>query len=303
MAAVVAGVCLWKRPTPPQQALVVSPAPAAPVSSEPLRPLISKILNEGPELPYLKVHFLIRELPRDLNDGEVEALLGFIGGRQPAGFQDLQWGSLVNDIEAALTRQELPRERVFRELTMIFHDGARPVMLRDYALQHLGSFATHLIHSAGEAEKPDLPAFFPGLVGELKAAAADRGKPWSGTALNLLDGVLAAAVYRGRELEELDSTSLATLALEAARDSGAPLKTRISALQIAARHRSPEVLELSRGILRDPASPLMLVQSAAAVVGELGQAGDVPMLETLVVSAPSHAAPALQAALRRLKQP
>jgi hypothetical protein len=305
--ALAAGVVcwVWWHPSQPtiasnSQSLISNPP------SLPLLPVVEKIIREGPQLPYLKFTFLIKELPLDLSPQDIDALIAFISGPQPRAFQDGEWGSLVNDIEECLTVQTVPSEKVAHGLITIFRDESKSQMQRDYALQHIGGFLIYLIHTQGAppstGQSPSSPIsnlqFL--LLSELKSAAADTSKPWSGTALNLLDGSLRAADYRTVEIPGLSRQSLTSLSIAAFQDPSAPLNARIPALQAAARCGSPEALAAARDILAAPSSPLMLVQVAASVVSQLGNKNDLPLLNSRLAANEKHARIALSQAIQTL---
>lgn len=291
-AMAAAGAWFWHQGTVRSSA-VSQPAPQVQAETLPLHPVVKRVVEEGPTMPYLKFNYLIKEIPTNLAAQDIGALVAMISGPQPAVFGDGEWGSLVNDMEEALTVQSEPSPRVAEALIAIHRDEARGQMQRDYALQHIGGFAIYLVHTR-ETRQGVLPAFFPDLVGELKAAVADPMQPWAGTAINLLDGVLRAAEYRGVELTELDAGELMSLARPVIAREEAPLNARIPALQLATRRDFPSALEEARNILADPEANLMLAQTAAAVVGARGDKTDLPLLETLQ----SRRRPHLQAALR-----
>jgi hypothetical protein len=251
-------------------------------------------------MPYLKLNYVIKELSTSLAEQDIDALLAFITGPKPQAFGDMEWGSLTNDIQEALSVQTMPNEKVAKALIATYRDESRGQLMRDYALQHVGGFAMYLVHTSGTRIEP-LPSFYPSLVAELKSAAADSSKPWAGTALNLLDGVLRASEERGVANAGISVEELIRLAVPVAKDSQAPLNARLPALQVASRRQSPEALELARQILADPDSHLMLVQSACAVVGQQGTAQDVALLEKLQNQDSRHKSPAARAALDRLR--
>lgn len=293
------GVWWWQQ----SRVKVTSPAVAGPTAPAvtpnlPLHPVVARIVREGPSMPYLKFNYLIKELPTDLPAHDVEALAVFISTPKPPAFSEGQWGSLTNDIQEALTVQTVPSRRVAEALFAISRDPGRSQMQRDYALQHIGGFAIYLVHTR-ENRHATLPDFFPALVAELKAAVADPTQPWAGTAINLLDGLLRAAEYRNLVLAELTADQLLELSLPLVTRTDAPLNTRIPALQLATRRKSPEGLLLARAILADPQAPMLLVVTAAAVLGEQGTRDDLPLLEKATAS--RHAQPAIRTALQHLR--
>lgn len=144
-------------------------------------------------------------------------------------------------------------------------------------------------------------SLLPLLLTELKSAAAQTSKPWSGTALNLLDGVLRAAEYRSVEVPGLNADMLVEMAIPIARDASAPLNARLPALQLAARHDSPAARDLAREILSSPQSGLMLVQCASGALARLGTPADLPLLQTVSASATRHTAPAINQAIQSIQ--
>lgn len=308
-----AGIGLWlQREKAAPTAASHPPSTISHPPSPPLHPVVGRIVREGPELAYLKFNYLIKELPLSLAPHDIEALVAFISGPRPPKFQESQWGSLVNDIEEILTVQTVSSERVAEALIAIFRDQSKIQMQRDYALQHIGGFAIYLVHTGGvgapasadpspsSIHHPPSP-FFPLLLSELKSAATDASQPWSGTALNLLDGLLRAAEYRGIDLPGLNADELVALALPLARDASAPLNARLPALQVAARRESPAARDLAREILSSPEPGVMLVQSASAALARLGTPEDLPLLESLSSTASRHTVTALRQAIRSIR--
>ena len=317
--ALAAGVACWVWLQPSQGPISSHPHSAIPnLKSLPLLPVVEKIVREGPQIPYLKFNFLIKELPLDLTPQDIDALIAFISGPKPPAFQDGEWGSLVNDIEECLTVQTVPSEKVAHALIAIYRDESKIQMQRDYALQHIGGFLIYLIHtspqnseiqnhqssignpspsSSSQAPSSELQAL---LLTELKSAASNTTKPWAGTALNLLDGSLRAADYRTMDVPGLDPEILSSLAIPAARDTSAPLNARIPGLQVAARLNSSEALDLARSIVADPASPILLVQAAAATISQLGSSEDLALLTNRLSANEKHARSALNQAIQKL---
>jgi hypothetical protein len=330
--ALAAGVACWVWLQPSQGPISSHPHSAIPnPKSLPLLPVVEKIVREGPQIPYLKFNFLIKELPLDLTPQDIDALIAFISGPKPPAFQDGEWGSLVNDIEECLTVQTVPSEKVAHALIAIYRDESKIQMQRDYALQHIGGFLIYLIHTSPQnseiqnqqssignpspssihdpqsttqdpssSPQSPIPNLQSLLLSELKTAASDTTKPWSGTALNLLDGSLRAADYRTVDVPGLNAEILSSLAIPAARNTSAPLNARIPGLQVAARLNSSEALDLARSIIADPASPILLVQAAAATISQLGSSEDLALLTNRLSANEKHARSALNQAIQKL---
>src|SRR6478735_9570520 len=267
--------------------------------SLPLHPVVSKIVKEGPQMPYLKLNYVIKELPTNLAQHDIDALLTFSMAPRPAAFQDGEWGSLTNDIQEALSVQTVPSQKVCEALIATYRDETRIQLMRDYALQHIGGFAIYLVHTR-DTRGGTLPPFFNDLVAELKAAASDSSKPWCGTSLNLLDGLLRAAEYRSVAIDGVTAEVLVSLAIPVASNPAASLNARLPALQLTSRRGSPQSLELARGILAKADSGIMLVQSASAVLAQLGTAEDLALLQAASTTSTRHTATALNEAIRSI---
>ena len=274
-----------------------------PDTRPPLHPAVASIVGEGPSMPYLRFYHLIKEIPTDLAEHDIAALLALVSGPAPAAFRETEWGSLANDIEEALTVQTRPSATVARGLRSIYRDESRPQIQRDYALQHIGGFAIFLVRTREDPMPGPSRKILDSLLAELRHAASDPSKPWAGTSLNLLDGILRAAESRSIVVRDLDPAALVALALPIAGNPSLPLNARLPALQLAGRHRSPEAAALARSYLADPASPVMLVQCSAAVLSQGGSRNDLPLLEDALASASRHTAPALREAIRSLSPP
>lgn len=296
----VAGAAVWLgMPSAKQPATAKSPAAPVRPPEFPLHSVVAKIVREGPETPYLKLNYIIKEIPVDLADHDVAALISFITAPRPQTFSEGEWGSLTNDIQEALSVQTAPNEKVARALIATFRDDTRTQLMRDYALQHIGGFAIYLVHTR-DTRANTLPPFFADLTGELIAATENPSKPWAGTALNLLDGLLRAAEYRSFEVPGITAERLTDLALPIAANQNAPLNARLPALQLASRRGSAAAPQLARRILAEPSPSLMLAQSAAAVLAAQGNPADLALLESLRSQNQPHLQTALTEAIRKI---
>jgi len=263
--------------------------------------VVKRIVEEGPSTPYLKLNYIIKEIPTDLAQHDIDALLAFITGPHPHTFSDGEWGSLTNDIQEALTVQSTPNQKVANTLIATYRDESRTQMMRDYALQHIGGFAIYLVHTSRSAIGSEQASIFTPLLAELKSASADSSKPWAGTAFNLLGGLLRAAEARNIEIPGLSVSDLTAAAVNTAKNQGAPLNARLPALQFATSHDSPQARSLAREILTSPDPGIMLTQSASATLARLGTKEDLPLLQTASASASRHTAPSIDEAIHSIK--
>lgn len=271
-----------------------------PETRPPLHPAVARIVGEGPSMPYLKFNYLIKEIPTDLAEHDIAALLDLVSGPAPAAFRETEWGSLANDIEEALTVQTRPSAAVARGLRNIYRDESRPRIQRDYALQHIGGFAIFLVRTQSEPMPEPARGILDSLLADLRHAVSDPSNPWAGTSLNLLDGILRAAESRSIAVRDLDPAALVALALPIAGNPALPLNSRLPALQMIGRHRVPEAAPLARNLLSDPAASVMLVQASAAILARCGTEADLPLLRRMAAAAGPHTRPALDNAIRTL---
>ena len=142
------------------------------------------------------------------------------------------------------------------------------------------------------------------MLSEMKQAASDRSRPASGTALNLLDGIFRAADYEKLGLHDLSEDDIVAYAIRAASDINSGLNVRLPAFQVAARHHSPQILVLARQILteRSAQTPIMLLQSACSVIGQLGNPEDRNLLQATLDQGNPHVRPAALAAIAAVQK-
>lgn len=307
LAGIAAGFYFANNSTAPKDTALPVKIVAEKKARLPLHPVVERMVSGRGSIPYLKFNYLIKELPLDLAPHDLDALIGFISGPRPPEFSEAGWGSIVNDTEEILTVQTVPSGAVADALIAIHRDESKIQMQRDYALQHIGGFAIYLVHAKSAEDRgltgtdESISPIFPRLLSELKQAASQASKPWSGTALNLLDGVLRAGEYCQLTIPGLNAENIVDLAIPVARDQSAPLNARLPALLAAARRESPEALPLAREILLNPDSNLMLIQSASATFARLGTTDDLPLLRTASEVATRHTSTAINNAITSIQ--
>ena len=216
----------------------------------------------------------------DLEENEVETILAFLhSGRVPAGLSEGEWYWLVDELFTALRAGTGSPQKLTGQLAELFADTALDLVVRDYALQHLG----HLGGEGGDLET-------------IRAAAAtgleETATPIAGTALLVLHNDPGGSAVEG------DRTAAA--APNGPNDTGAPAQTRdpgllalgllgneqasvaskVTAFQVAARHKAAGTRSAAVAALGGDA-PLLLRFAAVAALGEVGTPADLPLLQSL----------------------
>ena len=129
--------------------------------------------------------------------------------------------ALKNDILNALRAQSQPPPELTRLLVNLYGNTSQPVVMRDYALQHIAPWYAR----AGASERAE-------LIATLEAASREHAQGYAGTAL-------IALVRVRRENGTACGSSLTNQILELVHDNAANLCARIAAVQLCGRYRGP----------------------------------------------------------------
>ena len=280
------------RPTgpPDHRSTILTPQVAALLSSEP-------VSLDGRSA-------ILATVGNKLPAADRMALLGSITNTPPNGLTAADWHSLANDILQVLRNQRPYTPEYTPRLIGFWHDKSLDPTLRDYALQQLREWVADGDSRTVHEERPEQIA----LIGRTFLDACtpghpdcDTGSTTTGTALLALDEwAHSSSPSSGEKTESphppiVSPASLEPLLIAHAADPAAHRGLRATALQICARRRIPAALPVSRGILADPASPVILRLSAIAMLSAAGTPEDRLLLADL---AKSHASdPLLRAAL------
>jgi hypothetical protein len=193
----------------------------------------------------------IGRLGRHLAESEVAVLYRYL--LDPADEPGLQPGqsyALKNDILNALRDQTLPPPELTRLLVSLYGSTNQPVVLRDYALQHIAPWYAR----AGASERAE-------LIATLEAASRERAQGYAGTAL-------IALVRVQQENATACASSLTNQIIEILHDSAANLCARITAVQLCGRlnltSTSPYLLGLAAN-RRQP--PTIRLAASASLAG------------------------------------
>ena len=235
-------------------------------------------------------------LGEELSAVDIAALLKFVEGGVPAGCSAEQWHALFNDILNALRHQKGGSDAVpgLSAALLAIYQGEPDPVLRDYALQHLGSWLAEPGSGAGQERDP---ARRSEILAAIHEAARQTGEAFSGTALLALVALLEQPGQADGEGARVDQ-----LVLSSALSPATSKQCRISALQLCALRGLSTALPTIRGIAADGSADPNLRLSAIAALGRLGDDSDRPLLVSLAGARGrlAHAAePALQQIIKR----
>ena len=300
--SVVAGcaalaIAAWKISSLGRHGASLPPGPAAPggvvAEAEPdeLDPVLAVFaggataLEFGDAIGALDTMVRIR---KGLTDKQRAALLTAMERGTPQGMSEGSWSHLFNCACNALAVAQSPADdRFLSLLERVALDDPRLVM-RLYALQHLGSnYAT-----ASPANQQRLRTLVQGLL-------ADPSSKTAGTAL-VLWRQWESTTGPGK-IPALD------MSRAIAADAGRPVDVRVSALHVVGE--DPGVLDLARNLARDGTQPVLLRKAALYLIGRHGTTEDLEVLRVCsresarLAQAGEPAARALQDRLAGITRP
>jgi hypothetical protein len=203
----------------------------------------------------------LRSLKQPLNEGEVNALFGFLGQRHAE--DESQLGHVIkNEIMDTLSAISPLPSGCEENLVRIYRDPAQHIVIRDYALQHLSKMYDTT------KEGKDL------ILGVLVEALGETGSSIAGTALLGLNSLAAAH-------PEIPAGQVRTVAAQLTQEPGASELTRITAVQVCAQQNLTEVLPSLAALARSAESiPLRI--SAIGAIGQMGSTQEVSVLKEIL---------------------
>jgi len=216
----------------------------------------------------------------DLPEKDVAALVAYLRTADNA-MRVERVAALKNDVMNLLRNQDPPPKDLAGTLIEIFEGGKHPPVVIDYCIQHLGAMLDEL------DEKGRL------RVRAVLTKAAKRTKqPYAGTALYFLAEDVRATPAQDKELKGL---ALALCKPEANHAA------RIAAIQLAGERGFADALPILRETLSAPSRDAVLDIAAIGSVGLLGDADDIPLVESVAARGGRRYAVAANAAIERIK--
>lgn len=302
-AAAVAAVLLVVRPrpgTPPAPSLVLAlaplPASPRPAQADPkIRPEIVEALGFT-AAPWERRLDLLRRLPGNLKEVELDALLVAMMQPLPAASSTAVYSTYIHEIASVLEREGGIRERLARGLATLARDVTRDEATRDYAIQHL----RQVWHRAGD----DAP---------LRTAIASTFREFTrldpvlstGALLSLhllgstTEGHRPAVGSTPQDSDQLPDAEFASLLdpIFAGKTTANNLPARLTALRIVGERRLPAYRAAMLTILRDRSDHALVRMAAAHALGKIANPDDLQSLAALDAGDP-RVATAVQLALR-----
>lgn len=199
-----------------------------------------------------------------LTTAEIEELCGFLVSNQKLnGVSDSYLASLKNSIINRLARENNSAELIQQSLLDIQSDATQAIVMRDYAIQHLGA------RYEGEHSYPD--------------ARASRQAFWNSSLEDkeTLAATSLLALHRINlkdNLPQEEKVRLMEHAMSLAKDFNVGEPTRMAALEILRNSKSDKALTIAKEIIMGNRS-LPLTSVAVATLGDLGNMADANWLK------------------------
>jgi hypothetical protein len=243
-------------------------------------------ITDGKE-DFRKRRSAIARLPARLTDSDWEPLREFLLKKD--SLDNEQLGQVLkNELMDALCAMNPPPVGLGEVLAQIYNDNGQNGVLRDYAVQHLATYAEQLEGSTDQAAIEERQK----VRSTLWEALNETGDSIAGTAL------LGLKRLRD-EGAQIDENRLKEKALEMANDNAAGELTHITAYQVCAQLNIQSALPLIEAAVKQ--SPTVSMQmSAIAALGLMGSSADIPLLENLLQGNEERLKPAAQHALEQI---
>ena len=268
-ALLQAGWPLVARPAEPE--VVAPPAPPAIL-----------LQGDGSWAPWQERLRTLNALTSRLSGDDATALVRFATQPGvPKGFQPAEWHAYANDAFNVLRRQQPLPEDYPAALLALSANADADDTLRDYAVQHIAVLA----------ETPGRQA--DALRAELWRQVAEPKHTRAGTALLGLEPLVKLLPDEQKRLSE---TALAWA--EGAGDVGPG--AQVTGLQVCLHQRVKEVLPIARRRAYDEKADAAVRRSCVAILGHLGDGGDLALLRKAPFKDHTRYRSAVTAAIKQL---
>ena len=207
-------------------------------------------------------------------DGLIEVLNN---GPAEGAITDDFWHWMVDEIISTLRADGSDNVQLTSALATLATDSGQQMIVRDYALQHLG----HL-----QSEGGDLALIKDTLF----------------EAVSLKEGTYAGTALLALQQDENLALALGVDAQSVAQDSSYDVRSRLTAMQVAGKQGNADVLPLAVTIANDASQPVALRMSAIATIGDLQAIEHTDLLQSFSPAREARLYTAAQAALQKLSQ-
>ncbi|HMP90395.1 MAG TPA: hypothetical protein PJ991_09345 [Kiritimatiellia bacterium] len=273
---------LPKRETTPTRSQAVFALASKPNDFDNLSSAVFRVVVPDDSVGLAERSAALSALSRFLSPDDRDALYAFLLDKDRVPhLNSVQRRVLVNDVMKTLRLQQDDTLALSEVFSAVYADQAEDVVIRDYALQHLGSWL-------------ERPVYDEAGVFVLWQAVQERESTLAGTAILSLMRVARVHPY-------VDLAAVADAAERMAGDPRIATASRITALSLSAELGGTGVLSTARGIARD--SRIVGLQAAAvSLVGKLGNRNDLPLLLAMVEDETILCKPAVREAIQRLQR-
>lgn len=205
------------------------------------------------ERSYSQRRSAIQNLGATLDTQSLAALVEFLQEEVSSDLSSAAEERAVrNDLMNILRNQEMPVEHLAEILAEVFVNDKQDVVVRDYAIQHLGAW----FHRAPDEDQPL-------ILDTLMLGLDERESSIAGTSLLALRQIDALN-------DRVPEGFLPGIAADLASDSDASQLTRITAVQVAANFQSTAIKNVVGSIALDFGQSYPLRLSAVAALQQIG---------------------------------
>lgn len=249
-------------------------------------------LSESPN--YVQRHHALHKLSTSELEAGASALIDFMSRQQvPKQMDQVEYMSLVNDSFNRLIGQGIRSEQLLNLIIEVIPDQSRHEVWRDYSVQKLGyTLNREDISAAAKQAGFDM----------LERATSGEFPRMQGTALMI---AFKLSERYASQFDFLTEAHLGKVALKCAADPDSELIDRVTALQIAGLCAAPGALDYCKSILRSDERSRhaeMLLVSAIATIGELGNEQDLIYVENFRLSPDIRFRSATQTAFNKIQR-
>jgi hypothetical protein len=264
--------------------------PAAGVS-----PVLAAALGtDGRASPGERLH-LLRGIDGPLSQADAEAalssLLSLPGAETSPGWHS----EYIHEICLMLRRCGSADGVFARALVTLAGDGERPLVIRDYALQHLAS----------NWAAPDIAGMRPEIL-EILHEMFRSGPPLAASALlalHRLGDTAAPPGASGTAAPGMPDERLAAMAAAALASPSADTTTRMAAIRIVADRRLAGQRAALKAIATGESEPTVLRMAAVAAIGRFADPADAAFIDSIPAAEGSLLAGALRHAGQSIASP
>jgi hypothetical protein len=259
--------------------VVVKQAPTTPVKTAPIRIAAPAQISASIQMivsgsaSFQAREGAIKKLAGRLPDDDLKSLYDFL--RQP-GLADGQQPSQVlkNELMDALCELQPPPQGLRDLLTQIYQNTSQDLVLRDYAVQHLAAFYRQMSSAVG-------------MDGQMQANELQQTRQTLLDALNQTDSSIAGTALLGlSQLAQahwpgLNPDQISDAALKLAGDASVGELSKITAFQVCASLNTKDAVPLVQ-YAAEKGQTVPVQISAIAALGALGDASQIPLLNSLI---------------------